>query len=109
MSSFSNDFTKLSPFQMHFPYICVHIMDLCLVIVSHLIVPVQVYVILKLTNLPPFPDYRLDLGSFPRCYGPTRPVYIEGLVVAMTRVTKYTQAARYFCENDGCSCSTGDA
>ncbi|XP_075906364.1 minichromosome maintenance domain-containing protein 2 isoform X2 [Nelusetta ayraudi] len=67
----------------------------------------QVNVILKLTNLPPFPDYTLDLGSFPRCYGPTRPVYIEGLVVAMTRVTKYTQAARYLCENDGCSCSTG--
>lgn len=80
----------------------------CLVTAS-LIVPVQVNVILKLTHLPPFPDYSLDLASFPRCYGPTRPVYIEGLVVAMTRVTKYTQAARYLCENDDCSCSTGDA
>lgn len=87
---------------------CAHIIDLCHATVSHPIVPVQVNVILKLTNLPPFPDYTLDLGSFPRCYGPTRPVYIEGLVVAMTRVTKYTQAARYLCENDGCSCSTGD-
>lgn len=94
---------------MHFPNICVHIIDLCLATVSHPIVAVQVNVILKLTNLPPFPDYTLDLGSFPRCYGPTRPVYIEGLAVAMTRVTKYTQAARYLCENDGCSCSTGDA
>ncbi|XP_078136446.1 minichromosome maintenance domain-containing protein 2 [Sander vitreus] len=67
----------------------------------------QVNVILKLTHLPPFPEYTLDLCSFPRGYGPVRPVSMEGLVIAMTRVTKYTQGARFLCINDDCSCSTG--
>lgn len=84
-----------------------HIIGLSPVTMSHLVVSVEVNVILKLTHLPPFPEYTLDLGSFPLCYGPTRPLYIEGLVTAMTRVTKYTQGARYLCENDKCPCSTG--
>ncbi|XP_036935587.1 minichromosome maintenance domain-containing protein 2 [Acanthopagrus latus] len=67
----------------------------------------QVNVILKLTHLPPFPEYMLDLCSFPRGYGPLRPVSMEGLVIAMTRVTKYTQGARFLCINDDCPCSTG--
>ncbi|CAJ1082214.1 minichromosome maintenance domain-containing protein 2 isoform X2 [Xyrichtys novacula] len=67
----------------------------------------QVNVILKLTHLPPFPEYMLDLGSFPRGYGPMRPVSMEGLVIAMTRVTKYTQGARFLCMNDDCPCSIG--
>ncbi|XP_049420983.1 minichromosome maintenance domain-containing protein 2 [Epinephelus fuscoguttatus] len=67
----------------------------------------QVNVILKLTHLPPFPEYTLDLCSFPRGYGPMRPVSMEGLVIAMTRVTKYTQGARFLCINDDCPCSTG--
>ncbi|XP_059183300.1 minichromosome maintenance domain-containing protein 2 [Centropristis striata] len=67
----------------------------------------QVNVILKLTHLPPFPEYSLDLCSFPRGYGPMRPVSMEGLVIAMTRVTKYTQGARFLCINDDCPCSTG--
>ncbi|XP_037612766.1 minichromosome maintenance domain-containing protein 2 [Sebastes umbrosus] len=67
----------------------------------------QVNVILKLTHLPPFPEYMLDLCSFPRGYGPMRPVSMEGLVIAMTRVTKYTQGARFLCINDDCPCSTG--
>uniref|UniRef100_A0A3Q3W6V7 Minichromosome maintenance domain-containing protein 2 n=1 Tax=Mola mola TaxID=94237 RepID=A0A3Q3W6V7_MOLML len=66
----------------------------------------QVNVILKLTHLPPFPEYTLDLCSFPRGYGPMRPVSMEGLVVAMTRVTKYTQGARFLCCNEDCPCST---
>uniref|UniRef100_A0A3Q3FLH5 Minichromosome maintenance domain containing 2 n=1 Tax=Labrus bergylta TaxID=56723 RepID=A0A3Q3FLH5_9LABR len=66
----------------------------------------QVNVILKLTHLPPFPEYILDLCSFPRGYGPMRPVSMEGLVIAMTRVTKYTQGARFLCINDDCPCST---
>ncbi|XP_074477791.1 minichromosome maintenance domain-containing protein 2 isoform X2 [Sebastes fasciatus] len=49
----------------------------------------------------------LDLCSFPRGYGPMRPVSMEGLVIAMTRVTKYTQGARFLCINDDCPCSTG--
>ncbi|XP_074549968.1 minichromosome maintenance domain-containing protein 2 [Halichoeres trimaculatus] len=67
----------------------------------------QVNVILKLTFLPPFPEYMLDLGRFPRGYGPMRPVSMEGLVIALTRVTKYTQGARFLCMNDDCPCSTG--
>ncbi|XP_071341353.1 minichromosome maintenance domain-containing protein 2 isoform X2 [Trachinotus anak] len=67
----------------------------------------QVNVILKLTHLPPFPEYTMDLCSFPRKYGPMRPVSMEGLVIAMTRVTKYTQGARFLCINDDCPCCTG--
>ncbi|KAG8009444.1 MCM domain-containing protein 2 [Nibea albiflora] len=67
----------------------------------------SVNVILKLTHLPPFPEYTLDLSSFPRGYGPVRPVSMEGLVIALTRVTKYTQGARFLCINDDCPCSTG--
>ena len=69
--------------------------------------PFEVNVILRLTHLPPFPEYTIDLGRFPRAYGPVRPVTMEGLVIAMTRVTKYTQGARFLCQNDGCPCSAG--
>ncbi|KAM9337205.1 minichromosome maintenance domain-containing protein 2 [Symphorus nematophorus] len=67
----------------------------------------QVNVILKLTHLPPFPEYTLDLCNFPRGYGPMRPVIMEGMAIAMTRVTKYTQGARFLCIDDNCPCSTG--
>lgn len=73
----------------------------------HLIVPFEVNVILKLTHLPPFPEYTLDLSSFPRGHGPVRPVSMEGLVIAVTRVTKYTQGARFLCSSADCPCSTG--
>lgn len=32
---------------------------------------------------------------------------MEGLVISMTRVTKYTQGARFLCQNDDCPCSAG--
>uniref|UniRef100_A0A3P9JGM3 Minichromosome maintenance domain-containing protein 2 n=1 Tax=Oryzias latipes TaxID=8090 RepID=A0A3P9JGM3_ORYLA len=67
----------------------------------------QVNVTLNFTHLPPFPEYMLDLSRFPRVYGPMRPVCMEGFVIAMTRVTKYTQGARFLCVNDDCPCSTG--
>ncbi|KAF6727302.1 Serine/threonine-protein kinase Sgk3 [Oryzias melastigma] len=67
----------------------------------------QVNVTLNFTHLPPFPEYMLDLCKFPRVYGPMRPVCMEGFVIAMTRVTKYTQGARFLCVNDDCPCSTG--
>uniref|UniRef100_A0A3B3D9B3 Minichromosome maintenance domain-containing protein 2 n=1 Tax=Oryzias melastigma TaxID=30732 RepID=A0A3B3D9B3_ORYME len=66
----------------------------------------QVNVTLNFTHLPPFPEYMLDLCKFPRVYGPMRPVCMEGFVIAMTRVTKYTQGARFLCVNDDCPCST---
>ncbi|XP_029313793.1 minichromosome maintenance domain-containing protein 2 isoform X2 [Cottoperca gobio] len=52
-------------------------------------------------------QYTLDLCSFPRGYGPMRPASMEGLVIAMTRVTNYTQGARFLCINDDCPCSAG--
>lgn len=69
----------------------------------------EVNVILKFTHLPPFPEYTLDLSSFPRLCRPLRPVSMEGLVISMTRVTKYTQGARFLCTDDDCPCSTGTA
>ncbi|XP_033933315.1 minichromosome maintenance domain-containing protein 2-like isoform X2 [Pseudochaenichthys georgianus] len=67
----------------------------------------QVNVILKFTHLPPFPEYSLDLCTFPRGNGAMRPVSMEGLVIAITRVTKYTQGARFLCSDEECPCSAG--
>uniref|UniRef100_A0A8C5GQF6 Minichromosome maintenance domain-containing protein 2 n=1 Tax=Gouania willdenowi TaxID=441366 RepID=A0A8C5GQF6_GOUWI len=67
----------------------------------------QVHVILKLTSLPPFPEYTLDLSSHHCSFGLMRPVCMEGLVLALTRVTKYTQGARFLCEDEDCPCSGG--
>ncbi|XP_029955599.1 minichromosome maintenance domain-containing protein 2 [Salarias fasciatus] len=67
----------------------------------------QVNVILNYTHLPPFPEYTLDLCRFPRVHRPVRPVSMEGLVIAITRVTKYTQGARFLCTNDDCPSAGG--
>jgi len=69
----------------------------------------EVNIILKLTHLPPFPEYTLDLRASPRpSYGDTtRPMAMEGLVVAVTRTTKYTQGARFLCSDEECPCSAG--
>ncbi|XP_061777816.1 minichromosome maintenance domain-containing protein 2 isoform X1 [Nerophis ophidion] len=67
----------------------------------------SVNVMLKLTHLPPFPDYKLDLAVFPRTHCCMRPVLMEGLAIAVTRVTKYTQSARFLCSNDDCHFSSG--
>ncbi|XP_067234113.1 minichromosome maintenance domain-containing protein 2 [Chanodichthys erythropterus] len=74
---------------------------------DHIETESQVNVVLKPTHLPPFPDYCLDLSEFPRGYGPMRPLALEGLVIAMTRVTKYTQGARFLCSEETCPCSRG--
>ncbi|XP_062235581.1 minichromosome maintenance domain-containing protein 2 isoform X1 [Platichthys flesus] len=92
---------------MNITYLHLTELDHPVVTVVHVAVLFEVNVILKLTHLPPFPEYTLDLGSFPRGCGPMRPVSMEGLVIAMTRVTKYTQGARFLCVNDECPCSTG--
>ncbi|KAK1806200.1 hypothetical protein P4O66_000087 [Electrophorus voltai] len=49
----------------------------------------------------------MDLSDFPRGYGPMRPVAIEGLVIAMTPITKYTRGARFLCAEEKCPCSRG--
>ncbi|XP_007248985.3 minichromosome maintenance domain-containing protein 2 [Astyanax mexicanus] len=74
---------------------------------EHTVTENQVYVVLKPTHMPPFPQYFLDLSEFPRGYGPMRPLAMEGLVIAMTRVTKYTQGARFLCTEEKCPCSRG--
>uniref|UniRef100_M3ZH92 Minichromosome maintenance domain-containing protein 2 n=1 Tax=Xiphophorus maculatus TaxID=8083 RepID=M3ZH92_XIPMA len=67
----------------------------------------QVNVSLNFTHLPPFPEYTLDLSGFHQVYGPMRPVSMEGAVIAITRVMKYTQGARFLCTDDDCPGSTG--
>uniref|UniRef100_A0A4W3GST2 Minichromosome maintenance domain containing 2 n=1 Tax=Callorhinchus milii TaxID=7868 RepID=A0A4W3GST2_CALMI len=67
----------------------------------------QVNVVLKLTHLPPLPYYSLNLCRFPRGYQPLRYYLIEGLVTAITTVTKYTQGARFLCSELCCPFSTG--
>ncbi|XP_023679584.1 minichromosome maintenance domain-containing protein 2 isoform X2 [Paramormyrops kingsleyae] len=67
----------------------------------------QVNVVLKLMQLPLLPGYMLDLHKFPRVCSPMRPQALEGLAIAMTRVTKYTQGARFLCTQGTCPCSTG--
>uniref|UniRef100_A0A3B5LUC2 Minichromosome maintenance domain-containing protein 2 n=1 Tax=Xiphophorus couchianus TaxID=32473 RepID=A0A3B5LUC2_9TELE len=62
----------------------------------------QVNVSLNFTHLPPFPEYTLDLSGFHQVYGPMRPVSMEGAVIAITRVMKYTQGARFLSLPPGC-------
>ncbi|KAI7792468.1 minichromosome maintenance domain-containing protein 2 isoform X2 [Triplophysa rosa] len=76
-------------------------------LIEHIETENQVNVVLKPTHLPPFPNYCLDLSEFPCGYGPMRPFALEGLVIAMTRVTKYTQGARFLCSDEKCPCSRG--
>ncbi|TRY69915.1 hypothetical protein DNTS_015368 [Danionella cerebrum] len=78
-----------------------------LALIDHLQTENQVNVVLKPTHLPPFPKYLMDLCEFPRGYGPMRPLALEGLVIGMTRVTKYTQGARFLCSDEACPCSRG--
>lgn len=68
----------------------------------------KVNVVLRPTHMPPFPNYVLDLSEFPRGYYLMRPVALEGLVIAMTCVTKYTQGARFICADEKCPCSRGN-
>ncbi|XP_078072407.1 minichromosome maintenance domain-containing protein 2 [Mustelus asterias] len=67
----------------------------------------QVNVVLKLTHLPPLPNYSLNFCQFPRGYELLRYYMIEGVVIAMTTVTKYTQGARFLCSESSCPFSTG--
>ncbi|XP_039610022.1 minichromosome maintenance domain-containing protein 2 [Polypterus senegalus] len=67
----------------------------------------QVNIILKLTHLPPLPNYHLDLCDYPRQYGLRRNFVIEGLVITLTPVTKYTRGARFLCTEETCQFSSG--
>ncbi|XP_004697589.1 minichromosome maintenance domain-containing protein 2 [Echinops telfairi] len=67
----------------------------------------QINIVLKLTHLPPLPSYVLDLCKFPLDYTSQRFYMMQGIVIAMTTVTKYTQGARFLCSDEACPLSQG--
>lgn len=67
----------------------------------------QISIVLKLTHLPALPSYSLDLCEFPLSYTSRRFYMMQGIVIAMTTVTKYTQGARFLCSDEGCPLSKG--
>ncbi|XP_006860139.1 PREDICTED: MCM domain-containing protein 2 [Chrysochloris asiatica] len=67
----------------------------------------QINIVLKLTHLPPLPSYGLDLCTFPLDYTSQRFYMMQGIVIAMTTVTKYTQGARFLCSDEACPLSQG--
>ncbi|XP_006880502.1 PREDICTED: MCM domain-containing protein 2 [Elephantulus edwardii] len=67
----------------------------------------QINIVLKLTHLPPLPSYGLDLCKFPLDYTSQRFYVMQGIVIAMTTVTKYTQGARFLCSDEACPLSQG--
>ncbi|XP_062986875.1 minichromosome maintenance domain-containing protein 2 [Elgaria multicarinata webbii] len=67
----------------------------------------QMNIVLKLTHLPSLPSYVLSLCKFPFDYTSQRFYMSEGIVVAMTTVTKYTQGARFVCSEETCQFSEG--
>ncbi|XP_063155425.1 minichromosome maintenance domain-containing protein 2 [Candoia aspera] len=67
----------------------------------------QMNIVLKLTHLPSLPCYILSLCKFPFDYTAQRFYVAEGIVVAMTTITKYTQGARFVCSEETCQFSEG--
>uniref|UniRef100_A0A8D0BZH5 Minichromosome maintenance domain containing 2 n=1 Tax=Salvator merianae TaxID=96440 RepID=A0A8D0BZH5_SALMN len=62
----------------------------------------QIRVVLKLTHLPSLPSYVLSLHKFALDYSSHRFYMLEGIVLAMTIVTKYTQGAKFVCCEEAC-------
>ncbi|XP_061456506.1 minichromosome maintenance domain-containing protein 2 [Rhineura floridana] len=67
----------------------------------------QMSIVLKLTHLPSLPSYVLSLSKLPFDYTSQRFYMTEGIVVAMSTVTKYTQGARFVCFDEKCPFSEG--
>ncbi|XP_054981549.1 minichromosome maintenance domain-containing protein 2 [Sorex araneus] len=78
-----------------------------LTLIGQLQTETQINIVLKLTHLPHLPSYNLDLCEFPLDYSSQRFYMMQGIVVAMTTVTKYTQGARFLCSDDACPLSKG--
>ncbi|KAH0617665.1 hypothetical protein JD844_016127 [Phrynosoma platyrhinos] len=76
-------------------------------LVQQLQTEAQMNIVLKLTHLPSLPSYVLSLCKFPFDYTTQRFYIVEGIVVAMTTVTKYTQGARFVCSDEACQFSEG--
>ncbi|XP_056378052.1 minichromosome maintenance domain-containing protein 2 isoform X2 [Hyla sarda] len=66
----------------------------------------QINVILKVTHLPDLPGYHLSLREFPLDYRSQRLYMMEGTVIALSTVNKYTQGARFLCSETKCPLST---
>ncbi|KAM4864617.1 minichromosome maintenance domain-containing protein 2 isoform 2-T4 [Thomomys bottae] len=67
----------------------------------------QINIVLKLTHLPPLPSYDFDICEFPLDYTSQRFYMMQGIVIAMTTITKYSQGARFLCSDEGCPFSKG--
>ncbi|XP_053414638.1 minichromosome maintenance domain-containing protein 2-like [Nycticebus coucang] len=67
----------------------------------------QINIVLKLIHLPALPSYALDLSDFPLDYTSQRFYMLQGIVIAMMTVTKYTQGARFLCTDEACPLSKG--
>ncbi|KAK1332064.1 hypothetical protein QTO34_007749 [Cnephaeus nilssonii] len=67
----------------------------------------QINIVLKLTHLPSLPSYSLNFCEFPLDYTSQRFYMMQGIVIAMTTVTKYTQGARFLCSDEACPLSKG--
>ncbi|KFO20317.1 hypothetical protein H920_18299 [Fukomys damarensis] len=76
-------------------------------LIGHLQTETQINIVLKLTHLPPLPSYVLDLCEFPLDYSSQRFYMMQGIVIAMTTITKYTQGARFLCSEEACPLSKG--
>ncbi|XP_022268066.1 minichromosome maintenance domain-containing protein 2 isoform X2 [Canis lupus baileyi] len=67
----------------------------------------SINIVLKLTHLPQLRSYSLDLCEFPLDYASQRFYMMQGIVISMTTVTKYTQGARFLCSDEACPLSKG--
>ncbi|XP_034285793.1 minichromosome maintenance domain-containing protein 2 [Pantherophis guttatus] len=67
----------------------------------------QMNIVLKLTHLPSLPCYVLSLCKFPFDYNTQRFYVAEGIVIAMSIITKYTQGAKFICCEETCQFSEG--
>ncbi|XP_053099512.1 minichromosome maintenance domain-containing protein 2 isoform X2 [Hemicordylus capensis] len=73
-----------------------------LALIPQLQTEAQMNIVLKPTHLPSLPSYILSLSKFPFDYTSQRFYISEGIVVAMTIITKYTQGARFVCSEKKC-------
>ncbi|XP_077208375.1 minichromosome maintenance domain-containing protein 2 isoform X5 [Paroedura picta] len=78
-----------------------------LTLIQQLQTEAQMNIVLKLTHLPSLPCYTLSLCKFPFDYMSQRFYMSEGIVIAATALTKYTQGARFVCSEETCPFSEG--
>ncbi|XP_066482686.1 minichromosome maintenance domain-containing protein 2 [Tiliqua scincoides] len=78
-----------------------------LALIPQLQTEAQMNIVLKLTHLPSLPSYVISFCKFPFDYTSQRFYMSEGIVVAMSIITKYTQGARFVCSDETCSFSEG--